>query len=50
MARSFTSKLIENAESSIISWESIARECLARMPEDDVKDMALDMEWIDDVE
>ena len=43
MARECTSKLIEFAENESISWEDIARECLARMPEDDVRDMCDDV-------
>lgn len=43
MARECTSKLIEFAENESISWEDIARECLARMSEDDVRGMCDDV-------
>ena len=47
MVRECTNKLIEFAENASISWEDIARECLARMSEDDVKAMCEDV--FDDV-
>ena len=50
MPREFTTKLIHNAENHLVSWESIARECLNRMSEDEVKEMALDMEWAEECE
>ena len=34
-------KLIELAEQQIISWEVIARECIAEMSTDDVKDLCV---------
>jgi hypothetical protein len=40
-ARQNTNKLIELAEEGAISWESIARECLAYMSESDVSDMTM---------
>ena len=48
MARKYTNKLIELAEYGAISWEGIARECLQRMSEDDVKKMAQEMDWLED--
>ena len=50
MPREFTNKLIHNAENYLVRWESIARECLSRMSEDDVKEMALDMGWVKECE
>ena len=50
MPREFTTKLIDNAENYLVNWESIARECLNRMSEDEVKEMALDMEWVEECE
>ena len=50
MSREFTNKLIHNAEFNLVSWESIVRECLNRMSEDDVKEMALDMDWVEECE
>ena len=48
MPRDYTCKLLELAEEGSIDWESIARECLNRMSEDDVKDMAIEMDWLPD--
>lgn len=50
MPREFTNKLIHNTENYLVKWESIARECLNRMSEDDVKEMALDMDWVEECE
>lgn len=47
MAREATCELIDMAENGAISWETIARECLQRMSEDDVRDMAESNDWID---
>ena len=45
-----TCKVIELVEDGALSWEAIARECLARMSEDEVADMAHELDWIDDEE
>lgn len=50
MPREFTNKLICNIENYLVSWESVARECLKRMSEDDVREMALDMDWVEECE
>ena len=47
MAREATCELIERAENGAISWETIARECLQYMSEDEVRDMAESNDWID---
>ena len=47
MARDATCELIEMAENGMIAWESIARECLQYMSEDEVRDMAESNDWID---
>ena len=47
MAREATCELIDMAENGAISWETIARECLQYMSEDDVRDMAESNDWID---
>ena len=44
---SITAKLIEMAENGVLSWETIARECLQEMSEDDVADMAFSCDWLD---
>jgi len=46
--RSITNKIIELAENGSLDWETIARECLQEMSEDDVADMANTCEWLDD--
>ena len=38
--RTYTNKLVEMAEEGLITWEQLARECLAYMPESEVEDMA----------
>ncbi len=48
MSRSYTNQLIEMAEYGALNWEGIARECLQRMSEDDVKEMAQEMDWVED--
>ena len=47
MARSATCELIEMAENGLLSWDTIARECLQYMSEDEVRDMAESNDWID---
>ena len=44
--RSITEKIIELAEEGVLSWETIARECLQEMSEDDVADMANTCDWL----
>lgn len=46
MAREATCELIDMAENGTISWETIARECLQYMSEDEVRDMAESNDWI----
>ena len=50
MVRYATCKLLEMAESNCLSWETIARECLEFMSEDDVRSMAEANDWIDEDE
>ena len=45
--RSITLKVIKLAENGILSWETVARECLQEMSEDDVADMAFSCDWLD---
>lgn len=45
-----TAKIIDLAEDFVLSWEAIARECLARMSEDEVADMGHELGWLDDDE
>ena len=47
MVRYATCKLLEMAESNCLSWETIARECLEFMSEDDVRSMAESNGWIE---
>lgn len=46
MAREATCEPIEMAENGGISWETVARECLQYMSEDEVRDMAESNDWI----
>ena len=49
MPREYTNLLIDYAKSGLVSWEDIARECVVnRMSEDEVKDMSIEMGWIDE--
>jgi len=48
MPREATCELIDMAENGAISWETIARECLQYMSEDEVRDMVESNDWIDD--
>ena len=50
MSTSTSEKLIDLAESGVLDWETIAREALQVMSEDDVEDMANDAGWLDDIE
>ena len=50
MAKEATCELIEMAELGVLSWETIARECLQYMSEDEVRDMAESNCWIDSEE
>lgn len=38
--RTYTNKLIEMAEEGLITWEQLARECLAYMSESDAEEVA----------
>ena len=40
-------KVIELAELGILSWETVARECLQYMSEDEVADMANSCDWLE---
>ena len=48
--RDYTTKLLDDCEMGTISWESVARECLSYMSEDDVKDMAISAGFLDEDE
>jgi hypothetical protein len=50
MPRKYTNLLIELAEEGAVNWQGIARECLQRMSEDEVKNMVIEMEWNDCVD
>ena len=50
MPTSVSEKLIDLAESGVLDWETIAREALQVMSEDDIEDMANGAGWLDDVE
>jgi len=44
--RDYTNKITEMAEDGSISWETIAREALERMSEDEVESMCVECDWI----
>lgn len=49
MSREFTGKVIDLAEEQLLTWEAVARECLAYMSEADVRDMATGaVAWLED--
>lgn len=48
MSRKITNKLLELLEEGALSWETVARECLSYMSEDDVTDMDNVARFIDD--
>ena len=48
MCREATGKIIDLAEDGTLSWEAIARECLARMSEDEATVMSHELGWLDD--
>lgn len=50
MPTTTSEKLIDLAESGVLDWETIAREALQVMSEDDVEDMANGAGWLDDIE
>ena len=50
MPRKYTNLLIDLAEKGAVNWQGIARECLQRMSEDEVKNMVIEMEWNDCVD
>ena len=50
MPTSTSEKLIDLAESGVLDWETIAREALQVMSEDDIEDMANGAGWLDDLE
>ena len=41
----WSSEVIKLAENGILSWEEIARECIAEMSEDDIEDMCSTCDW-----
>mgnify|MGYP001627129791 CR=1 FL=1 len=47
-SRAYTCKLIEMAEEGLIDWESLARDALGWMSEDEVKQFARRNDYIQD--
>ena len=45
MGAKYANQVIELAENGILSWEEIARECIAEMSEDDIEDMCRTCDW-----
>ena len=50
MTRFYTNKVIEMCQEGILEWETLARECLSFMSEDDVEDMATSSGLVDSQE
>ena len=48
MSREITNKLLELLEEGALSWQTVARECLSYMSEDDVADMDNVASFIED--
>lgn len=45
--RRYTNALIKKCEEGELTWEQVARECLAEMSEQDVEDLCNTTEWVD---
>lgn len=50
MAINWTVELLNLALDNVVSWESIARECIAQMPEDCVRDVCVALGVDDEIE
>ena len=48
--KNWPAELIKLAENHIVSWEAIARECIAQMSTDDVHDVCVALEVDDEIE
>lgn len=44
----YADRVVETVENGGLDWETVARECLARMTDQDVEDMALECDWLED--
>jgi hypothetical protein len=44
----YADRVVETVENGVLDWETVARECLARMTDQDVEDMALECDWLED--
>ena len=44
--RDSTSEVLELLEQGVFSWETVCRECLSYMSEDEVNDMAVSADFI----
>ncbi len=45
--RRYTNALIKKCEEGELTWEQVARECLAEMSEQDVEDLCNTTEWVE---
>lgn len=50
MTRKITTAIYEAVDEGILTWDAVARECLAYMSEDDVADMNRVAEFVRDPE
>lgn len=44
----YADRVVETVENGVLDWETVARECLARMTDQDVEDMAVECDWLED--
>ena len=47
-AGKYARKLIGLVEDGCLDWETVARECIQRMSEDEVEDMVRECDWDND--
>ena len=48
MPREYTNKLLEMLENGLLDYETVVRECMCYMSEDDVKDLMHCAGWLDE--
>ena len=48
MPREYTHKLLEMLENGLLDYETVSRECLCYMSEDDVRDLMHCAGWLDE--
>ena len=48
MPREYTNKLLEMLENGLLDYETVVRECMCYMSEDDVRDLMHCAGWLDE--